>query len=683
MNKRISTLLASVLLAGSVGAFAETIAPTELKTGDVVFVKNAFDESQGSNLFSTYLKAQGDNGIVTAKQSDYVLDTKAKIDSVSWKITVRENARGEKDYKFTNVATGVVMAYDAPKQPAVVENDNYDGLATSTDSAKVVAATDKNSYWSVDAYNDTYTIAYKYHTEDGDSVVAVGAYRYTEKSEAYMVRTARVEFSSDMATSLGDLAGLTGIHIADFGQWTLDDGVEAALTAMYNIPYSELKASRIRSTNIQGLVNFQIVPVEYNAGTDKLEVVKDPKGTETTFAFLPVSQIGLDNPKYYTIDTARYNIAGKHNDAVYAYGLDTDTIIKKLDADSPKNGLRVFTLMREVGNADSIIFRPASIVKYKENATEAPYYEVEANPSNGPLTLGEYEYKTGEVVLGQAKLENTKLVSTVFAVEDERVEGILRPYAFTAPVYPNIEVGYYFIKNKAADKANADVKIYDKYYVYGLCEKDGTGYVAEPSADNSYQVWVVSGKDDKLKVQNRYTKEVLGDVLYEVGDGLYSTGNLDTLAFVTADAEKGAIDYFAIDPADINYKKFALGLVNGIGANIYVTTVADSVLGVKADDASLMLYPTIGTVTKYGVNDELLATAYTFKTKDGKVLGKVGNKYVVSKNIDAVLLFFKVAADGEYYVVESALTGTIEEQLEAEVAYLTTKATDNYLTTNT
>jgi hypothetical protein len=120
--------------------------------------------------------------------------------------------------------------------------------------------------------------------------------------------------------------------------------------------------------------------------------------------------------------------------------------------------------------------------------------------------------------------------------------------------------------------------------------------------------------------------------------------------------------------------------VNGIGENIYVTTVADSVLGVKVDDASLLLYPTVKETKKYGVNDELVAETYTFKTKDGKVLGlNEDGKFIVAANATAVELAFKNAGNGEYYVVDNTLDGEIADQVEVAVKYLNAQATDNYM----
>ena len=118
---------------------------------------------------------------------------------------------------------------------------------------------------------------------------------------------------------------------------------------LVNIKYSELNLPVIQSTNVPGLANFQVVPVTYDTNTGAWNKVENPTGDEIMFSFLPASQIGLENPEYFTIDTARYDIAGVHQDDVYAYGLDTDTIITDATAiGSLKNGLRVFSLMREV-----------------------------------------------------------------------------------------------------------------------------------------------------------------------------------------------------------------------------------------------------------------------------------------------------------------------------------------------
>jgi len=332
--------------------------------------------------------------------------------------------------------------------------------------------------------------------------------------------------------------------------------------------------------------------------------------------------------------------------------------------------------MREVGREDSVIFRPASIVEYDGVATYK--YAVKTNPGTGIVSQapGTYSYTTGEAVLGTAKLEDTELVSTVFA-QSSRKEGKLAPYAFEAPVYPEIAEGYYFFQS--TNKATAD-----KYIVNSLCGTATNNYrefVDEVSADNSYNVWVVEGEGKDMTIKNRYTGEDFSLILFEAGEGLYTTGKLDTFKIeAIEDIKKGGVDYYQIETPE--YKKFALSLVNGIGENIYVTTVADSVLGVKVDDASLLLYPTVKETKKYGVNDELVAETYTFKTKDGKVLTRnAKGQLIIDEEEGAypVIFAFKNAGNGEYFAVYNVLTGTMASQTAETVWYLNAQATDNYM----
>ena len=688
MNKKFSTLLAGVLLVGSVGAFAQTKNPATFKTGDVLFLKNAGTGGNATHLQqTTYLKATKDGGILPVYNPN--LTTKANIDSLSWTVTVTENAGSKKDYSFVNVADkNLKLSFNAPTMGADVATDSWQNLHNTTDSAKVSTADRK---WSIDANTATsgYSLSYTFQGADGlavaDSIVAIGVFRNGNATPtldgedgAYMVRIAKTALAS--ATNAGIQTAVKAIEDADTGcsdytSWSFES-TEDALKKLVNIKYSELKSPVIQSTNIPGLANFKVVPVTYNATTGAWAEVTNPTGSETSFSFLPASQIGLANPEYFTIDTARYDIAGIHQDAVYAYGLDTDTIITDASAiGSFKNGLRVFSLMREVGREDSVIFRPASVVKY--DAAALYKYTVVANPGTGVVapTSGNYTYTTGEAVLGAARLEDTELVSTVFATN--RKEGELVPYAFEAPVYPEIAEGYYFFQS--TNKATAD-----KYIVNSLCGTAVNSYrefVDEVSADNSYNVWVVEGEGKDMTIKNRYTGEDFSLILFEAGEGLYTTGKLDTFKIeAIEDIKKGGVDYYQIETPE--YKKFALSLVNGIGENIYVTTVADSVLGVKVDDASLLLYPTVKETKKYGVNDELVAETYTFKTKDGKVLTRnAKGQLIIDEEEGAypVIFAFKNAGNGEYFAVYNVLTGTMASQTTQTVWYLNAQATDNYM----
>ena len=668
MNKKFSTLLASVLLAGSVGAFAQAV-PDNLKTGDVVLIKNSIHQGpQGDHPWPTYLKAKGEKGIVPVEQASFIPATAADIDSISWKVTVRENAGGLKDYAFENVATGVKLAYDAPAK--TVDYAGFNQIKASTDSAKVVTATDANAWWSLDAYDDTntdqmYTLAYRYTTEAGDSIVALGSYRWMANKEDYMVRTARLAKAKDQSMR-GALAGLVGatttIQIASFAHWQLDkDGVENLKKTLINMTYADLKLPVIQSTNIPGLANFQVVPVKnYANGDITFFGATENADAATQFVFLPASQIGLENPEYFTIDTARYRLESVHQDAVFGYGLDTDTIIKKAET-KERNGLKVFSMSYLVGNPDSVTFTPAAVVAYD---AAKPYFKVINNAD-------------GVTVLGAAVLEDKVLVSTVVKADATRKEGTLMPYAFEAPVYPEIAEGYYFFQS--TNKATAD-----KYIVNSLCGTAVNSYrefVDEVSADNSYNVWVVEGEGKDMTIKNRYTGEDFSLILFEAGEGLYTTGKLDTFKIETIeDIKKGGVDYYQIETPE--YKKFALSLVNGIGENIYVTTVADSVLGVKVDDASLLLYPTVKETKKYGVNDELVAETYTFKTKDGKVLTRnAKGQLIIDEEEGAypVIFAFKNAGNGEYFAVYNVLTGTMASQTAETVWYLNAQATDNYM----
>ena len=666
MNKKFSTLLASALLVGSVGVFAQT--PATFEDGATIFIKNAAN-AQGGHIAPTYLKVTSNlKGIVPVLQEGadkYELDTKAKIDSISWTVEERINAKGEKDYAFVSVLNkDLTLSFAAATK--VFDNTDFRTAFSTTDSATVVA---NKKYWAVSA-NDAMTegpLAFQYNVAGVDSVMALGVFNIindgvgAEHKNHLMLRVAKAALNTDIATTVQEFED-ADIYCSDYSHWTFDAAaVEGALNAIKKITYADLKLPVIQSTNIPGLANFQVVPVKaYSAGDITFYTAGENADAATQFVFLPASQIGVENPEYFTIDTARYRLESVHQDKVFGYGLATDTLITKT-ATKDRNGLKVFSLSYLVGNPDSVTFTPAAAVEY---STSKPYFTIADNAA-------------GSTVLGAAVLEDKVLVSTVVADNNTRKEGTLKPYAFEAPVYPEIAEGYYFFKS--TNKATAD-----KYIVNSLCGTAANNYrefVDEVSADNSYQVWVVEGKGKDLTVKNRYTGEDFSLILFEAGEGLYTTGKLDTFKIEAIDDIKtGGVDYYQIEAPE--YKKFALSLVNGIGENIYVTTVADSVLGVKVDDASLLLYPTVKETKKYGVNDELIAETYTFKTKDGKVLTRNEKGQLIINETEGawpVIFAFKNAGNGEYFAVYNVLTGTMAAQATETVWYLNTQATDNYM----
>lgn len=663
MNKRFSTLLAAVLVAGGVSAFAAPAASTALKDGDIVFIENGAEGANAAYLTPIYLKPTADlKGIEPVFQKNYKPDTKAKIDSISWKVEERINAEGKKDYAFVNVLNkNLTLSFAAASKVANTDPKKFFG---TTDSATVIST---KSYWAdVNATNGK-VLAYQFRSNDGDFVMAVGVSNYNKKFLMLRIAKAPLVGSLENVVETFENAEIS----SDYTSWSFNaDGPKDALAVEKTITYADLKTPVIQSTNIPGLANFKVVPVKsYANGVIHFYDEKDKNADKATqFAFLPANQIGVDNPEYFSISTKRYELASTHKDEVFAYGLTTDTIVTKTNdkKDIKENGLKVFSMSYLVGNPDSVTFTPAAAVWFDRGATKAPYFTVEKNPKDSGETA----------VLGAAVLEDKVLVSTVF--KDNRLEGTLKPYGFTAPVYPEIAEGYYFIKSANAATAN-------KYAALSLCGTAANNYrdfVDAVSADNSYQVWVVSGTGKDLKIENRYTKEDYSLILFEAGEGLYTTGQLDTISFEKIeDIKKGGVDYYQIETPD--YKKFALKLVNGIGQNIYVTTVADSTLGVKVDDASLLLYPTVKDSDKYGVNDELVAETYTFKTKDGKVLTRnAKGQLIIADKEDAwpVILAFKNAGNGEYYAVYNTnVAKGIADQAGAQTWYLNTQATDNYI----
>ena len=185
MNKRFFTLLAGILLA-TTAAFAAGTAPDALKDGDVMFIKNSGKSVSATHFPTadqgTYLKLTKENGIKPVAVSKCVFDSPAAIDSASWKVSIRENANGDLDYAFVNVANSdIKLSFAAPAKGAPTNTlsgtMNYKALFENTDSATVAA---NETYWALnESSTGYYSIAYKVkgETEATDSAAVLGVFR--------------------------------------------------------------------------------------------------------------------------------------------------------------------------------------------------------------------------------------------------------------------------------------------------------------------------------------------------------------------------------------------------------------------------------------------------------------------------------------------------------------------------
>ena len=122
MNKKFSTLMASALLATSVGAFAQTYSPTALSyaSGDTEILAGKYYSLNvdGSGTEVVAINANADGSLAAKVVTTSTLNTLAKVDSALWTVTSKvTNNGGVTRFVLTNKATGVTLSFD-PKKAA-------------------------------------------------------------------------------------------------------------------------------------------------------------------------------------------------------------------------------------------------------------------------------------------------------------------------------------------------------------------------------------------------------------------------------------------------------------------------------------------------------------------------------------------------------------------------------------
>ena len=671
MNKRFFTLLAGILLA-TTAAFAAGTAPDALKDGDVMFIKNSGKSVSATHFPTadqgTYLKLTKENGIKPVAVSKCVFDSPAAIDSASWKVSIRENANGDLDYAFVNVANSdIKLSFAAPAKGAPTNTlsgtMNYKALFENTDSATVAA---NETYWALnESSTGYYSIAYKVkgETEATDSAAVLGVFRTSvdfggvKTVNDYSLRIAKMPLNNnDFKAAAQRIDGLD-TQCSDYAFWTFEVEAVTAAKAAYealveNVTYAELQNPVLTTTTIAGFdVPFMVVPVKEitEDGLVTLFANGEESSVATQFMFMPADQIGAKNPEYLSITTERYKMAGVH-DKSFGSKLGKDTLAVAGDENLNKNGLKVFSILRKPSNPDSLVFRPASKVDY---STE----EVVANPGTGLVAADAYAFTTKEVVIGMAEFESVKVPTTV---EVDGQEGKMVPFKFKKIDAPALKNGYYFIGTTDGE-----------FVVFDGCAADEKDTIPAYSETRSAHIWKVAIDENNLVTVsnlNSGIKLIEDQPIFDTETGYKTVSGIE-FSVEEADITK-VNEYFAVENEDLDYNVFSFLLVNGLGENQYVVkNAADSVISVSMAEGDLKLSAEPVTAL-YGEDDALTATGYKFNKGDYN-LGFADGKLVYSKYVTAETFFFQNGSkEDQYYVRVAGIDGE----------FLNAYATDNYIT---
>ena len=171
MNKKFSTLMASALLATSVGAFAQISNPA--------VVTPAIEEGRwyalgvGSGSWTEFVGvSQNADGVMEFKVLDQTdpntLNSLAKIDSALWKITPVAEGQNVVRFKLTNKATGLELSFDT--------KNAVDKFTTAaTDQSKLIGGSTEYWYWyagrNAAQVNSAEELTVNFHNGDSTMVI--------------------------------------------------------------------------------------------------------------------------------------------------------------------------------------------------------------------------------------------------------------------------------------------------------------------------------------------------------------------------------------------------------------------------------------------------------------------------------------------------------------------------------
>ncbi len=169
MNKKFSTLMASALLATSVGAFAQTFSPSAFPsaTEDEILQEKYYALGVGTPVGNNVIavNAQTDGTLVLKSIAATGLNSLAKVDSALWSIStdVKDDG-GVVRFMLTNKATGVTFSFD-PKNAGVGMSATLTANPKATELGGVLTAWD----W----YDSRYSTAANSYALQNDALISM------------------------------------------------------------------------------------------------------------------------------------------------------------------------------------------------------------------------------------------------------------------------------------------------------------------------------------------------------------------------------------------------------------------------------------------------------------------------------------------------------------------------------
>ena len=651
MNKKITTLLASAMLATAFSAGASINA----KKGEATLL----------GASSNYLSVNTENNYGALSFDPTTLSDLKELNPATWTVSNVKTSLGRTLYSFVNKATGLTLSVDPATAIAVDDNNKSQKIA----NAAPLALGGSASEWVVETVSGK-DILVSYI--DGENVVYIaqsGSKLYLEKAKKSAISTAAIALSSDQANipasiSLDSDALNTLLHSVK--------GNSAAIAKMFfgltmNPETSGNNKNVLTATALHaGDQEFDtqnggywvtLQAKDQKIGDEKAYVVVDTAyydGTETSkflkFAYDELKADGREEGSYKFKFT--YNA---QKDELYAQVQKAAYKITKNNGVSDTDFAK--WVKEENNNSNWVLFDNTPSAKGSQTSVTNKYIYMARLAGTNVLTVNTDETDNNGSLQGKDNVQKTviKLGTN-----------------FTGLTQTTLADGVYMIQYKSTGGNNPEQN--NAYALANLAGEFGWAKQADRQDFNHIPAaqWVVTkngtASTASITIQNREFNDLNDNSvglnkktvqLYAVKDSkdvfFYNNGGPDTLSFIPVkDANNLKVGYRYLTEDSAKVQTYVFNYLHGLALDKYLYTPAgkDSIVRVNENgDKTNFRLEIVVKDDNYGVGDSLVRNVYYVKNGESYLsYDDVAKKYMMKK--DTKTPFFlkeNNCVDGKHY----------------------------------
>ena len=659
MNKRFSTLLATLLVAGGLSSSAWAAAkdykagPATVEDGEYTFLC----VGDADNVLSI-----GDGNVLTKISAPST--GLSAVNKALWKVSVIKSTSvaGGNTYKFQNKATGQWLAIDLKSDKAAGQA----AFVTSDGNVKVGGA---NSTWGWSATNGLYAVK-------GDSIFTLTA--DTDPTDKFNLTATKGETPNGTPVKIGYDA-------------KLKENLKLTLTAdeFNTLTKGKLyfKGGKDVSTGNANILTANTWTAERKIGT-------------TTDGYLNLKNAA---GKYLVIDTAFYDGTGTTIAGGAAYKLNVDTVYKastlpagKAANDPANRRAKEFYEFKAEYNvsADSIVLFVVKVPEYQATA-DASNNSHWTKSDNGTVADAAY---AGQVIL--RNLANATVLTVEKTLSNAYVvEPLIQPTAGniggTAKIAAN---KVYYVANMEKYVGDKENPAYGKFYDLNFVNQ--AHYLNAGQAFNTASQFVVEATPGTDKGNYTITHRFFNIPIWEGVADSTADGSIvilpnskassaasalginiaDTIKLVDAGLEyKDAVEYATFHTTDfaLKNKQFKIQSASPLlGSDMFIHMKKDSTLALQ-DGEVLYSFKRVGNmdVESVSIKDAvapLVVEAYEISTKDGQYLIFDGKNYLLTADPA------KYAMTATYKFSDGAKSRTLS-YVNTAFVFVPTEAADKYV----